>query len=523
MRVLITTSGIGSRLGKITEYTNKCLVRVGDKPAISHIVEGYPDDTAFVITLGYYGDHVRDFLTLAYPNKEFIFFEVENYSGAGSSLLHSMSIAREALQCPFVFHACDAIVLDTIPPPDAENWILGSNIAPADQYRTLNISGIGGRHLSSINEKGEISFDLAYPGLLGINDYISFWKCLDDVSHDSDTQLSDCHVVQKMMQDGRKFIVQETKHWYDVGEPYSLARSRRHIQSSIDVLDKPRENVYILEDTVIKFFHNPELVSKRVARAKVLRGLVPKILGHKKNFFKYEYVEGNLFSSVVSPKSMKRLLSWTKKNMWSRSPDGVLEEEDNRSFYLDKTKDRILMYLSNIEDETQLINHQDVPPVEQMINSIDKQWLLNGEAAVIHGDFILDNIIERGQGFCFIDWRQDYAGKIDVGDIYYDLAKLNHNLTFNHELVSAGNYKIEETERGIKCDILCSKNLLDCQEVLHTFIQENGYDLKKVKTLTALIWINMSPLHEYPLNNFLFHFGKYNLYRTLALENIKNE
>ena len=28
-KVLITTSGIGSRLGKITNYTNKCLVRVG--------------------------------------------------------------------------------------------------------------------------------------------------------------------------------------------------------------------------------------------------------------------------------------------------------------------------------------------------------------------------------------------------------------------------------------------------------------------------------------------------------------
>ena len=44
-KVLITTSGIGSRLGKLTDFTNKSLVRIGDKPSISHIIEYYPEDT----------------------------------------------------------------------------------------------------------------------------------------------------------------------------------------------------------------------------------------------------------------------------------------------------------------------------------------------------------------------------------------------------------------------------------------------------------------------------------------------
>ena len=41
-KVLITTSGIGSRLGNLTKYTNKCLVRVGKKPTLSYIIESYP-------------------------------------------------------------------------------------------------------------------------------------------------------------------------------------------------------------------------------------------------------------------------------------------------------------------------------------------------------------------------------------------------------------------------------------------------------------------------------------------------
>jgi len=37
-KVLITTSGLGSRLGELTNYTNKSLIRIANKPAISYIV-----------------------------------------------------------------------------------------------------------------------------------------------------------------------------------------------------------------------------------------------------------------------------------------------------------------------------------------------------------------------------------------------------------------------------------------------------------------------------------------------------
>ena len=85
-KVLITTSGLGSRLGDLTEYTNKSLVIVGNKPAISYIVEMYPKDTIFVVTLGHFGHHVKQFLNIAYPNRIFEFVEVPLYRGVGSSL-----------------------------------------------------------------------------------------------------------------------------------------------------------------------------------------------------------------------------------------------------------------------------------------------------------------------------------------------------------------------------------------------------------------------------------------------------
>ena len=96
-KVLITTSGIGSRLGKLTDFTNKSLVRIGDKPAISHIIKYYPKDTLFVITLGHFGSYVKEFLELTYPNRNFTFIKVDKFKGPNSSLGYSILQAKSEL------------------------------------------------------------------------------------------------------------------------------------------------------------------------------------------------------------------------------------------------------------------------------------------------------------------------------------------------------------------------------------------------------------------------------------------
>lgn len=120
-RVLLTTSGLGSRLGDFTKYTNKSLIRIKEKPIISYIIERYPQNIEFVVTLGYFGDHVKQFLEMAYPKRKFIFVNVDKYKGEGSSLLYSMLQAEKYLQMPFIFHASDTLVFEDIPAP-SRNW-----------------------------------------------------------------------------------------------------------------------------------------------------------------------------------------------------------------------------------------------------------------------------------------------------------------------------------------------------------------------------------------------------------------
>ena len=52
-KVLIPTAGIGSRLDNLTKYLNKSLVSVQNKPIIARIIEMFPEETEFVIALGY--------------------------------------------------------------------------------------------------------------------------------------------------------------------------------------------------------------------------------------------------------------------------------------------------------------------------------------------------------------------------------------------------------------------------------------------------------------------------------------
>lgn len=511
-KVLITTSGLGSRLGDLTKYTNKALVRVGKKPAISYIIENYPKDTKFVITLGHYGSQVRDFLTLAYGDRFFEFVEIDKYLGVGSSLGYSMLMAKDKLQLPFIFHAADTIVFEDVPKPEY-NWVVGSNKTNTSQYRMIDDKGS-----FQIFNKGQLDdSNLCYVGLCGIKDYETFWDILNKIYHDnpSNGELSDCNVINQMNQD---FKILKFKTWFDVGISSELKYARDNIQDKFEILDKVDESIFIFDDFVIKFFYNKEICLNRIKRCKHLEPLTPGLIDSRENFYKYKYSDGNLLSDVVNEKLFLEFLDWSKKTLWRSKPKNDDFKTKCFDFYYTKTKQRIDKYLTQEgeQDVSMVINDVLVPGVKTLIDEIDKDWLCTSYPYQFHGDYILDNIICKNESeFVLLDWRQDFSGDLINGDIYYDLAKLNHNLIFNHDIINRKLFTVEKKDGKIYCDLLCSHRLMSCQRMLHKFIIENNFDLNKVEILTYIIWINMSPLHIKPLNIFLFNFGKYNLYRKL--------
>ena len=508
-KVLITTSGIGSRLGNLTEYTNKGLVRVGKKPSISYIIESYPEDVEFVVTLGHYGDHIKGFLELAYPDLNFTFVDVKNYNGPGSSLLFSMSLCKEELQCPFVFHACDTVV-EKEEIDFSTNWVAGYKEGSSFQYRTLNAINDS---LVKINDKGEETFDYVYIGICGIKDYDLFWKYTDEILDETtSSDLSDCHVISKMLEH-HKFDVVDYKKWYDIGNVDSLKKTRDAIPDRFHLLDKDDESIFIFDKFVIKFFYDTQVCWNRISRMLDLKGLTPKYVGSTDNFYKYEYVEGEVYSRVVNSKNFKEFLYWAKDNLWKKKDVDI--SKLCQEFYFDKTYKRVSKYLSmnglGADTET-TINSKTVPGIFDLLKFIDKEQLISKNSYQFHGDLVLENVIWNDGKYTLIDWRQDFGGDVQNGDIYYDLAKLKHNLTVNHDIIDKELYTVDIDQTDISVDILRSNEQCECIKVLEEFIDEIGLDNKKVDIIKSLIWINMAPLHKKPISDFLFHFGKYNLY-----------
>lgn len=516
-KVLIPTGWKWVDLWDITKYLNKALIKVGKKPAISYIIEAYPKDTEFVITTGYFWNQIKDFLKITYPEKNIQVIEVNPYEGEWSSLLYSLLQAKSVLQSPFIYQACDTIVLDTLDISDSNRlwWYKGLSSSNYAWFNTI------GNIVEKIEEKWALNTDYIHIGLGYIHDYSTFWAVAQKLYNENPNNgsLWDINIINKMIEWGTLFTVNECKQWFDTGNVDGLNKARKEIPDSFHILNKLEESIYMYDDFVVKFFYDQELSDKRVKRAGFLKWLVPEIQWHEKNFFRYKYTEWELYSRVANTHNFKDFLERSTKNLWTETHevDDQKFKEVCYDFYYNKSIKRIDKFLQNhnLKDEKNVINDLEIPTIKELFSMIDFDWLCSSKQTNFHGDFILDNIIQTKDGFCLLDRRQEFWWLLQSWDMYYDLAKLNHNLTINHDIVNADHFTIEKSDDIIGVDIHRRENLVECQNVLHNFIVQKWFDLKKVKILSAIIWLNMSPLHHHPFDKFLFYFGKYKLWQAI--------
>src|SRR3989338_9307132 len=120
-KVCILTAGAGTRMGDFSNHINKAILPVNFKAVISHIVEKFPVDIEIVVAVGHKKETVIDYLTLAYPKRNFSFVEIDKVVGPETGPGYSFLQCKPLLQTPFIFFAADTIVLEEIPVPD-HNW-----------------------------------------------------------------------------------------------------------------------------------------------------------------------------------------------------------------------------------------------------------------------------------------------------------------------------------------------------------------------------------------------------------------
>ena len=513
-RVLIPTAGIGSRLGDLTRYINKSLVSIANRPVLSHVIEQFPDDVEFVIALGYKGHLVQEFLEIAYPNKHFIFVKVDPFDGLGSGLGLSILLCKDYLQEPFVFISCDTLVRELIPALD-QNWMGYTELSLLDlgQYRTLKIEA---GNVTAICEKGkgDERIHKPYIGLAGIMDYRRFWQIMEEGGDDA-IDIGEVYGMRNLLNLGVK-AYQFT--WYDAGNPDDLARTRKVYQepNAPNILEKVNEAIWFVGEKVIKFSDDEHFITNRVKRAHKLQGFVPEVIGlSRPHMYCYPKVEGKILSDIVTLPLFDELLKYSQV-FWQPRILNLSEQKDFQNvcmrFYRDKTKERVELFYKNFgkKDGTETINGLNVPSLMDLLGALDWNWLVQGQAGRFHGDFHFENILysEEDKHFTFLDWRQDFGGYLDIGDIYYDLAKLNHGLIISHELIAKNMFSVRWLENEIHYDFYRKQILVECERKFEKWLKQNEYDDRKVRIMTAIIYLNIAALHHNPYCLLLYALGK---------------
>ncbi len=531
--VFITTSGLGTRLEGLTQYTNKALVPIGDQYAICRIIERFqPTTTRFVVTLGYYGTHVRDFLELAYPAHNFTFVQVDTYEGPGSSQAHSMLCAAPHLTTPFLYHCCDTILPPTYEFPQlapATPATPTTPVAPATPPITLFVSphpdyttysGITVRNdtITRFNQKREAIHDYAYIGIAYIADPHAFWTALRTATEaeGGHAALGDTTAYRHLLATGNILDYRVIPTFYDTGNLDSYQHACKAFPSQATVLAKPNESLCFLRDQqkVIKFLHSATANAKRVHRGKMLETCGgPAILGEKPNFMAMRYEEGTILAECREWGVVRQLLDWAAIHLWTGRHQNAQYAQVSRRFYYEKTLERVGMYKAKRPEDITRINGVHVGSIGELLDRVDWTTLCTDQFTHFHGDFILDNILRKPDGqFVLLDWRECFDTETEWGDQAYDLAKLRHNMVFNHANIAKGHFSVYREEEQVFVDLQCKYLLMRQVEELDCWIAQNtDLDQRNIRILQALIWINMAPLYEAPLCDFLYYFGKWNL------------
>jgi NDP-sugar pyrophosphorylase family protein len=519
VRVCIPTAGTGSRLGPLTSFINKSLVAVDNRPTVAHIIELYPDDTEFVIALGHKGNLVREFLSLAYPDRTFYFAEVSLFEGPGSGLGLTLLACRSYLQQPFIFHSCDTLTSDVVTTL-TENWIAYSDSDELVSYRTVRLEN---SRVVSISEKDPFAspLDKPYIGVAGIHNFSEFWHAMESGGIEAIEQ-GECFGLRALLP--RKIFAHHFS-WYDTGNPEKLENARNHFQTKggPTILHKSNEAIWFVGDRVIKFSDDSMFISNRVARASALGRFVPQITGQSMHMYAYDKVDGVVLSECATPSVFRDLLTQCE-DFWSIHDLGLAQvalfQTSCRKFYQDKTAERVDLFYRSFSkrDLSETINGEEMPTLRTLLDAVDWQWLSQGLPGRFHGDFHFENILwcETEARFTFLDWRQDFAGDLNLGDIYYDFAKLLHGLIVNHGIVAAEHFSIEWTDQAIRFDFHRKQSLVHCEHMFYRWLRDKGFDTRRVKLLTSIIYLNIAALHHNPYSLFLYALGKQMLSECLA-------
>jgi len=522
-KVCILAAGIGGRMNELSAYINKAILPVNFKATISYIVEKFPEDIEIIIAVGHRKETIIDYLSLAHPERKFTYVEIDKYVGPGTGPGYSLLKCRDYLKCPFVFSTSDTMVIEDIPLPD-RNWFGIAPVKETEPYCTVKIKN---NLICQLDDKIKTNNKFAFIGLAGVYDYEDFFLALERNKDIISGEIQVSNGFKKLIE---KQLVPNGFTWFDTGTFENYTETDKNFSGNDKKFDfsKGNEFIYFVNNRVIKFFADENIAKNRCQRAeKYLKGLCPDIEKQKGSFYSYQKVNGHTLYSVLNAKIARDFFIWAKSNLWQER--NLSSDQKDRfysachKFYHDKTMRRIKLFFdkTGVEDVANNINGIPVPPLKELLDKVDWENISRGIPSNFHGDLQFDNILinqnasDSRNKFVLLDWRQDFGGLIDTGDLYYDLAKLYGGMILSYQLIKEGMFSFDMGNTDVYYNFFTKHNLSEAKEEYELFLKQHNFDLKRIKLITSIIFLNMAPLHNNPFNLLLHYLGRSLLYRSL--------
>ena len=500
--VLILSAGLGSRLSQLTKHINKALLPINNEAIISRIIKKFPESYDFVVTLGYKGDELREFLKLSFPERKFTFVDIKNYDDPNSGPGSTASLCKAHLQRPFYFIVSDCIIDSPIPHLDG-NWLGIQETSYPEKYSTMDIDEMN--NILNFKEKSTNGHKYAFTGIASIWDHAIFWEELE-------ANMNHGEIVHafKNIEKYKTFRAKKLK-WFDTGNLDDLNATKKYFNDAPISLEKNTGQITYVGDSFIKFNPSSKVISNISKRAEKLGALIPENFQSSPHFIKYKWMEGKTLYEADSLKAYVKFLDFFE-GLINTSELNTISADAITEFYIKKTKSRVDSFTkkngNKYLNDSFVINRTNHKPMNDYLNgiSLDK-FKLAKHYNLFHGDLQFDNIIyqENKNKFFYIDWRESFADSTSGGDLYYDFAKLYGGLIFNYfDVKTKDPFTFEKGDSIVNFNIEISQNLLKFKTLYEQWLIEKGYDLNYVKYLTGIIFLNMAPLHEGSFSQILW-------------------
>ena len=495
LTVLILAAGYGRRMGPFSRMVNKGLIPYDNKPLISHIMAKFDAETKFVIACGHMGQQVKDYVSAVHTDKQVMYVDIPDYAEGSTGPATTIQLCAEHINSAFIWLSCDTLFDFDYKNKLDHNWI---GVHPVNNDIAQDYCWVkrDGETITEIKNKE--------PSNQAVDAFIGLMYC-KDMQYVENLRAAGAKEAHQGLLSNLELRAHTVREWKDFGtydKWVELSAGLKEVS-----FPKPNELFYHDNGKIIKFTTDQTLAEKKVDRAGLNPAVMPTGIKRSGQFLVYNFVEGDIIYSQLTPELLDKLLEWANKDLWKRKwfPN---TEDICRNFYFNKTMDRLTQFRVKYSDwsEPSTVNGVAVKSIDEYLKMIDWDDLCsNTQWAFIHGDFQFENVIYNSVSdkFTCIDWRTDFGGD-SYGDLYYDLAKMAGGMILDYQAVKANKLEYTESNDNVTLNDCAIPNGPAYVSQLAEFCTASGLDWTKVQLLWCIIYLNMSPLHDAPFDKYLF-------------------